>query len=457
MYASSWVQLSGPFQTGPIIELDIDPVRPNVLYAITGGGFPRMFASRDGGRSWTTPNLEIGTPGVTILAVDPLHPDVLYGGAVYAIVRSQDGGVSWADYSAGLYLPGSQLPVQALALGPTGTLFAGLQSGVFRRAIDDPAWTPVNNGLPAVPMLAIAADASPQVTVYAAAAGLAAVWISEDAGLTWSFSPAPTGYEGSSVLATDASTPGTAYFGTQGCAPRPPYPCYGNVYKTTDGGHHWQTLPVPSGLGSVLAIAVDPTRPQIVFAAGHVNEYLGFRSADGGVSWEPLTNGFPTDGVSKILVDLRVPESIYVGTLSHGLFKSSDGGASWAATGLSNAAVTALAQDARRGIIYAGSDLGLFHSEDAGESWTLRVFPGGVHALAIDPRSGSVYAVTAKTGVQESSDGGQTWSAVGSGLLGVSVSDLALSSGGSILYAATKDGVTSSSFEDRAPFGPAER
>jgi photosystem II stability/assembly factor-like uncharacterized protein len=191
--SSSWVQLSGPFQSF-VRELDIDPVRPNVLYALAGG----LFTSRDGGRSWTTPDFgALGTPYVSTLVADPLHPDVLFmagefatSGVLSSIVRSPDGGVSWDDYTAGLYPPGTLSPlppVQALALGPARILFAGLQTGLLRRKIDDPAWTPVNNGLPAVPMVRIAVDASSQGLVYAAAG--AAVWVSGDAGMTWSFSP----------------------------------------------------------------------------------------------------------------------------------------------------------------------------------------------------------------------------------------------------------------------------
>jgi photosystem II stability/assembly factor-like uncharacterized protein len=318
-----------------------------------------------------------------------------------------------------------------------------LQTGLLRRKIDDPAWTPVNNGLPAVPMVRIAVDASSQGLVYAAAG--AAVWVSGDAGMTWSFSPGVNiGPTRISALATDASTSGTAYCGVEGCvrarADPPSSICYGGLLKTTDAGQHWQWLPAPSTLGSVQAFGLDPIRPQILYVAGHVDKYVGFRSADGGVTWELLANGFPNGPVSRFLVDSLAPDSIYVAA-GNAVFKSSDGGASWSATGLSNAAVSALVQDPRRRILYAGSVLGLFHSEDAGETWTLRVFPGGVLALAIDRRSGTVYAATATTGVQASSDGGQTWFPLGSGLPDVSVSDIALSSDGSSLYAATDKGV----------------
>jgi photosystem II stability/assembly factor-like uncharacterized protein len=162
-----------------------------------------------------------------------------------------------------------------------------------------------------------------------------------------------------------------------------------------------------------------------------------------------MSNGFP-NGASDFLIDSRAPDVVYaaVGSgfeMQRGVFKSSDGGKFWAATSLSNATVTFLAQDARRGILFAGSNLGLFRSDDSGQNWTFHAFPGdqpiGVRALAIDPHFGVLYAATTKIGIQESLDGGQTWSAVGSGLTDVSVSDVALSSDGSILYAATNRGV----------------
>jgi len=94
------------------------------------------------------------------------------------------------------------------------------------------------------------------------------------------------------------------------------------------------------------------------------------------------TNSGPEGGKVRALVaDPMDPSTLYAGTDLGGVFKSSDGGASWSAVS---------------------------------SGWA----PGAtVFALAVDPMtSGTVYAGTDRDGIFKSIDGGQTWTAIDSGL-----------------------------------------
>jgi photosystem II stability/assembly factor-like uncharacterized protein len=130
--------------------LAIDPVHPGVLYAATltfpPVGFSGLYKSVDSGASWSPINQGLDQiiaahPPVNALLVDPDRTDVLYlATSGYGVFRSSDGGTTWAAFNDGLTF----LNVRSLALvrrGPAGrrgsvvdlnTLYAGTTGGVFK-------------------------------------------------------------------------------------------------------------------------------------------------------------------------------------------------------------------------------------------------------------------------------------------------------------------------------------
>lgn len=109
--------------------------------------------------------------------------------------------------------------------------------------------------------------------------------------------------------------------------------------------------------------------------------------------------------------------TICVGTLGQGIWRSSDGGDTWARVrqGLySESAVRALAVHPRDShVIYAGTNSGLYRSEDRGASWERLDSPMNtlpIWALAIDPVDPSIlFAGTRPSALFRSKDGGVTW------------------------------------------------
>ncbi|MCB0636684.1 MAG: glycosyl hydrolase, partial [Lewinella sp.] len=119
------------------------------------------------------------------------------------------------------------------------------------------------------------------------------------------------------------------------------------VYKTTDGGQHWQRVLGDKEWTGATDLLIDPRDPQVLYAATWqrhrtVAAYLGggpgtgiYRSTDGGDSWEKLTTGLPTGPLGKIglAISPQDPDVVYAAIEEQrrtgALYRSADRGASW--------------------------------------------------------------------------------------------------------------------------------
>ncbi len=137
------------------------------------------------------------------------------------------------------------------------------------------------------------------------------------------------------AVAGHASQPDTFYSGSVG----------GGVWKTENSGRTWFPISdegIP--IGSIGAIAVAPSNPNIVYAGTgepdirSQNSYgIGvFKSTDAGKTWTHA--GLEaTRQIGRIAVDPRNPNRVYVAALGHiydanpdrGVYRSTDGGATW--------------------------------------------------------------------------------------------------------------------------------
>lgn len=173
---------------------------------------------------------------------------------------------------------------------------------------------------------------------------------------------------------------------------------------------------------AIRAIATDPLTVGPVYAA---SEGAGmFKSLDGGASWAPINTGLTGLSVRTVVINSQVPDTLYVGTAGSGVFTSTDGGTTWtpASTGLLNPNVNALVIDPQTpSILYAGTvGSGVFKSTNAGATWAPSSTGLGnarVAALAIDPQTPTtLYAGTTDSGVFRSTNGGASWSPADAGL-----------------------------------------
>ena len=120
----------------------------------------------------------------------------------------------------------------------------------------------------------------------------------------------------------------------------------------------------------VNAVVFDVVNPDIVYAG--TTKGL-FRTATQGEQWERIGQSLPDLFVSSILLDQTQPKSLYIGGPG-GVWKSRDSGQTWTASnrGLASLNIRALAMSPRDSrLLYAGTNgSGLYRSTDGGATWT---------------------------------------------------------------------------------------
>jgi len=150
-----------------------------------------------------------------------------------------------------------------------------------------------------------------------------------------------------------------------------------------------------------------------------------FRQAAGSDGWERVTKGLPEPAsIQALTVHPTNRDVIFAGT-QDGVYRSGDGGSSWARTGFpANLQVWSITVHPRNPrVVYAGtSPVGVCRSDDGGETWTR--LPSAVQperikmsfasrVMRIDVVPGSpdqIYAALEVAGVMRSLDGGEHWS-----------------------------------------------
>ena len=184
----------------------------------------------------------------------------------------------------------------------------------------------------------------------------------------------------------------------------------------------WSSLG-PDG-GAVGAVAVAPSDPRVVYAgASHGGV---FKSVDGGITWAAASRGLLDDRIVALAVDPRHPAAVYAAAFT-GVFTSIDGGDSWTATPLSfpddgQDNLVSLALDPTRpGTVYAGTVSDVWRSGDGGRTWhiVLSVGDGFTMQVTADPGRGRMLAFIFRAegfSLFASRNHGITWSDLSAGV-----------------------------------------
>ncbi len=337
-------------------------------------------------------------------------------------------------------------------------LLAGVQPASFAQAVSD-AWTPFSPGSLELPSLATTPEAPG--TLYLASSSQEGLYRSTDGGHTWS---SARGLERvfAWVPVADPFRPEVLY--TVGAGDQS---SSANLFISTDGGTNWQqgsriaegggpgfprsslviggrdTLYVSFGNGLlasfdrgetwaliyepqdalIQSIAADVSAPGTVYlaTARHIR-----KTENGGLTWKDI-GGDVIAPVGQNTISLSVaptqPPAVYAGVFGQGIFRSTDGGASWRRLSVGDgsqalpftALTVSTANPTTIYTAYKGSSRdGFTHpahvavSTDAGDTWQIRdlgLTLRSVQELTVDPSTGALYAESSLGSLQVSRAG----------------------------------------------------
>jgi photosystem II stability/assembly factor-like uncharacterized protein len=235
-----------------------------------------------------------------------------------------------------------------------------------------------------------------RLTIYIGSSS-GGVWKSVDSGTTFKpiFDKQPSLSIGS--LAVDPSNPRTVWVGTGESWARNSVSVGTGIYRSRDGGENWESLGLADS-EHISRVIVHPKDSNTVYACalGHLwngNTERGvFKTTDGGKTWNKLLFRNDSTGCAEMVMDpqdsnvlyaamwdvRREPHNFRSGGPGSGLFKSTDGGATWKELrkglpegdlGRIGIAVAPTNHARVYAVVEAKNHTALFRSDDGGDSW----------------------------------------------------------------------------------------
>jgi photosystem II stability/assembly factor-like uncharacterized protein len=221
----------------------------------------------------------------------------------------------------------------------------------------------------------------------------------------------------------------------------------------TFAGLGWRSIGPAFTSGRIADFAVNPKNPKQFFAgvaSGHI-----WKTDNAGITWRPVFDNYGAYAIGCLAMDSSNPNVVWAGTgennhqralgYGDGVYKTVDGGKSWANMGLKNSRQVGMilinpkAPDtvyvAAEGSAWGpGGDRGLYKTVDGGKTWAkvLAISENtGVNCAVMDPRDPDVIIASSEqrrrhvftkigggpeTAIHKTTDGGKTWRKITSGL-----------------------------------------
>ncbi|MCS6990842.1 MAG: YCF48-related protein [Chitinophagales bacterium] len=413
----TWTPLTDGLPVTSIADIALDPTNPNNIYVATGDGYgyefgtnndfwggvysAGVFRSIDGGITWSPTGLTYNQDQKIIiqrLVIHPTNPQILLAATRSGIMRTTDGGSTWnLVKSTHCYdLEFNTFDPNTIYSGGGGTLIKSTDGGAN--------WSTMYSGMGTGRISIEVSSANHQVIYAMSESG---IFIrSADGGTTWTnktfpYSAGFFGYYDLVLACSDANAD---------------HLLAGGIYtvKSTNGGSSWTDISSSNLHVDNHDLDYLPGSTSTIFSA---NDGGFFKSTNGGSTWTDLSNGLAIAQIYRLASSATDPQVIYSGWQDNGSNKWDGNNSTWkmvyGADGMECMVDHSNVQTVYISYQYGG----LQKSTNGGNSFSHIAPCSGnwITPYAMDPNvSSTIYAGCAS--VYKSTNGGSTWSNIGSNL-----------------------------------------
>lgn len=265
-----------------------------------GGG---LFESRDAGRTWAPVRLPEPDVAVRDLAISRGNPAHMIVGTLAGVFLSSDGGRSWRRTGAGM---DAFLQAESVAIDPADPrfLFVGTWHLGYRSSDAGKTWIRNDRGMIAdSDVFSLAIDSRDSKNMYASAC--TGLYRSTDRGVSWvRLRVFPKSYLVRAHVVTLDPRDSRRVFGgtTEG------------LFVSRNAGQTWTRITDPDLI--IHAVDIDPGNSNVLLIGTESHGVL--RSRDGGRTWRPANAGFVHRSIARIFPDPGAPGRFLVAENAQG-------------------------------------------------------------------------------------------------------------------------------------------
>jgi photosystem II stability/assembly factor-like uncharacterized protein len=327
--------------------------------------------------------------------------------------------LTWKRNSIGLELPRDVITAIVIDPKDSDVVYVGTENAGIYRSIDGGiSWRPIQNGLKHANIQSLLIDPLDPKILYAGATPNSGIYKTTDGGEHWQAAAIGILRDGDTkggFLLMDPTNNQHLYFASER-----------SLYTTEDQGRYWALVKseetCPYQFTRSQSLVVDPLDGKTLYASQWSNYSQGcpggvYKSADGGNTWA-LTR-LQGEWIGSIFVDhnLQGNDLLFAmqwGTTNWGTQISSDGGNTWQQS--SPLDCSALTLHPQEGVL-AYCDRALVKTMDGGQTWETinKTNIGQVNAMAISPSNPAIIFIGGDS-LFVSTDGGKTWQEHSNGL-----------------------------------------
>jgi len=399
--AQQFELIGSPGANGNVINIAVDPDNPSVVYSSHLQG---LFKSEDRGqtvKALSTVFSNIYTNDIQAFN----NGTIIFGDYSSGYHKSSDGGDNWTIINEDQY---SKKVIRINPLNHEQYYIKKNYNEIWRSNNGGDSWYKFASFNEEV----ISFDIFPGDTSLLYVATHSQLFKTTNAGQEWvKISDLP----GTDAMSMNPLNSNTLYFRFGG-----------RLQKSVDGGEN--IFPIIQSQVQTYKLSTADT--SVIYASIQMDDVGvkrgNYKSTDGGLTWNELKIGLefssnPTQVASTIEINPRNADEVYVGIGYRGVFKTTDGGANWFHTNLTNMETYCLAADENNpdDVVMENLGWGILKTTDGGKNWFYPSFDLAPSTIPWTERCFDFNPLNKKEGylagsnyLYKTTDGGSNWSAL---------------------------------------------